>query len=107
MRLFFLQKTGNTTRPSQPYGGANVSGGANIYGKQQSLFSTRSHRSEHRGAIPLGDVSEPRRREVEAGSRDSNESRSHMIQKGVLVTREYQVSTMPARSDEELGKPRW
>ena len=97
MRLF-MQKQGTTTRPAQPYGDTNG------YGKNKYLFSQKTYRGSHKGAIPLGDVSETHVRGVDAGSRNSGESHSQILQKGVLVTKEYQVSTVPARSDEELGR---
>jgi hypothetical protein len=70
------------TRPSQPYQGGYDAGGS----KAKSLFSKVISRNDTRGAFPLDNIDEGRH--TEAPSRDSYESRSRILRKGVMVTRE-------------------
>ena len=99
MRLFFLNRTGTTTvhtnGPSS-YGRSNFS-------KKPSTFDSSYDR---KGAIPLEHVVEATRGEIDLDSAHSNESRSYILQKGVLVTREYTVSEQPRtpRDEREFGR---
>jgi hypothetical protein len=94
MRLFFLNRTGNTTAQTGPpnYGRSNFSKKPSTFDSAYDHFDNR----DRKGAIPLEHVVEARRGEIDLDSSHSNESRSHILQKGVMVTREYTVTEHPS-----------
>lgn len=87
MHLFFNHwRSENMARPSQPYKGGHLVGGS----KPKSLLSMFIWRKNTKGAIPLDNMDEGRH--TEASSRDPDESRSKILHKGVMITREYSVA---------------
>jgi hypothetical protein len=98
MRLFFFLnnwKSGNTTRVEADYSSSKV----------KSLFSKLRSRNDTNWAIPLDNMDEERH--TEAPGRDSHESRSRILHKGVMVTREYSVTTPAAGTHIRSCRDAW
>lgn len=104
MRLFFLNRSGTTTAHTSPpsYGRSNTSKKTPTFDSAYDHFDGR----DRKGAIPLEHVVEARGGEIDVDSSHSGESRSRILQKGVMVTREYTVSEhlmTPTAREEEYG----
>ncbi|KAF1965308.1 hypothetical protein BU23DRAFT_604310 [Bimuria novae-zelandiae CBS 107.79] len=106
MRLFFfLNKTGNKTRSSEPYAGGYRVGNGYSISRARAMFSGTMSRNDTKGVIPLENMDEGR--DTETPRRDSDESQSRILHKGAMVTREYSVTAPSNESDVENCKRGW